>query len=128
MTLTVSSYLIAEGAATAAHAMAAGRLGGHGGRGALKGLIGIVFPGAAIFLYCVVHRDFGRLARLVWMPGLCGVFRTHLAMVLSRFASQPGILRFLHSRTFERDSPPPRTGAPKPGGFSFQSCLPVFCL
>lgn len=35
-----------------------------------KGLIGIVFPGAAIFLHCLVHRDWRLLARLEWLRGL----------------------------------------------------------
>ncbi len=35
-----------------------------------KGLIGIVFPAAAIFLYCVVQRDFRLLLKLEWLRGL----------------------------------------------------------
>lgn len=35
-----------------------------------KGLIGVVFPGAAIFLHCLVHRDWKLLARLEWARGL----------------------------------------------------------
>jgi 4-amino-4-deoxy-L-arabinose transferase-like glycosyltransferase len=35
-----------------------------------KGLIGIVFPGAAIFLHCLIHRDWRLLARLEWLRGL----------------------------------------------------------
>ena len=35
-----------------------------------KGLIGIVFPGAALFLHCLVHRDWRLLARLEWARGL----------------------------------------------------------
>jgi 4-amino-4-deoxy-L-arabinose transferase-like glycosyltransferase len=34
-----------------------------------KGLIGIVFPAAAIFLHCLVHRDWRMLARLEWLRG-----------------------------------------------------------
>ena len=34
-----------------------------------KGLIGIVFPAAAIFLHCLVNRDWRLLARLEWMRG-----------------------------------------------------------
>jgi len=35
-----------------------------------KGLVGIVFPGAAIFLHCLVRRDFSPIARLQWGSGL----------------------------------------------------------
>lgn len=35
-----------------------------------KGLIGIVFPAAAIFLHCLVHRDWRLLGRLEWGRGL----------------------------------------------------------
>ena len=38
-----------------------------------KGLMGIILPGAALFIYCVVQRDFGVLKRMHWLPGL-GVF------------------------------------------------------
>ncbi len=34
-----------------------------------KGLIGIVFPAAAIFVYCVVRRDVSLLGRLEWLRG-----------------------------------------------------------
>jgi 4-amino-4-deoxy-L-arabinose transferase-like glycosyltransferase len=35
-----------------------------------KGLVGIVFPAAAIFLHCLVHRDWALLRRLEWAPGI----------------------------------------------------------
>ena len=34
-----------------------------------KGLIGIVFPAAAVFLYCVVQRDLSLIRRLEWVVG-----------------------------------------------------------
>lgn len=34
-----------------------------------KGLVGIVFPAAAVFLHCLVHRDWRLLARLEWARG-----------------------------------------------------------
>ena len=34
-----------------------------------KGLIGLAFPAAALFLYCAVERDFRTLARLEWVRG-----------------------------------------------------------
>ena len=34
-----------------------------------KGLIGIVFPAAAVFLHCLLHRDWRLLARLEWVAG-----------------------------------------------------------
>jgi 4-amino-4-deoxy-L-arabinose transferase-like glycosyltransferase len=35
-----------------------------------KGLVGIVFAGAAVFFHIVVHRDFSVLRRMEWVPGL----------------------------------------------------------
>jgi 4-amino-4-deoxy-L-arabinose transferase-like glycosyltransferase len=35
-----------------------------------KGLMGLVLPGAALFIYCAVQRDFGVLKRMHWLPGL----------------------------------------------------------
>ena len=35
-----------------------------------KGLIGIVFPAAAIFLHCLVNRDWRLLAKLEWVRGI----------------------------------------------------------
>jgi len=35
-----------------------------------KGLMGIVLPGAALFIYCVVERDFSVLKRMHWLSGL----------------------------------------------------------
>src|SRR3989338_8302446 len=39
-----------------------------------KGLMGIILPGAAQFIYCVVQRDFGVLKRMHWLPGLAVFF------------------------------------------------------
>lgn len=35
-----------------------------------KGLMGIVLPGTAVFIYCMVQRDFGLLKRMYWLPGM----------------------------------------------------------
>ncbi len=35
-----------------------------------KGLMGVVLPGAALFIYCVLQRDFGVLKRMRWLPGV----------------------------------------------------------
>ncbi len=35
-----------------------------------KGLIGVVFPAATVFVYCVLQRDFKLLLRLQWVWGL----------------------------------------------------------
>jgi 4-amino-4-deoxy-L-arabinose transferase-like glycosyltransferase len=35
-----------------------------------KGLVGIVFPGAALFLHCLIRRDFTPVMRLEWGYGL----------------------------------------------------------
>jgi len=39
-----------------------------------KGLMGIVLPGAALFIYCVAERDFSVLKRMHWLPGLAIFF------------------------------------------------------
>lgn len=39
-----------------------------------KGLMGIILPGAALFIYCLVQRDFGVLRRMHWLPGLAVFF------------------------------------------------------
>ena len=39
-----------------------------------KGLIGIVFPAAAIFFYCLVQLDFRLLLKLEWLRGLAVFF------------------------------------------------------
>jgi 4-amino-4-deoxy-L-arabinose transferase-like glycosyltransferase len=76
MTLTVCAYLIAERSTTPAARLRWMMAAWAGTAGAVlsKGLIGIVFPAAAIFFYCVLHRDFTRLARLSWLPGLALFF------------------------------------------------------
>ena len=35
-----------------------------------KGLMGLVLPGAALFIYCVMQQDFSVLKRMHWLPGL----------------------------------------------------------
>jgi len=35
-----------------------------------KGLMGIILPGTAVFIYCMVQRDFGVLKRMHWLSGL----------------------------------------------------------
>lgn len=39
-----------------------------------KGLMGLILPGAALFIYCVVQRDFSVLKRMHWLPGLAVFF------------------------------------------------------
>jgi 4-amino-4-deoxy-L-arabinose transferase-like glycosyltransferase len=39
-----------------------------------KGLIGIVFPAASIFLYCLVQRNFRLLGKLEWLRGMALFF------------------------------------------------------
>jgi 4-amino-4-deoxy-L-arabinose transferase-like glycosyltransferase len=35
-----------------------------------KGLMGLILPGAALFIYMAVQRDFSVLKRMYWLPGL----------------------------------------------------------
>ena len=70
MTLSISSFLISQSSVVSRRrwlcvawaAMAAAVLS--------KGLIGIVFPAAAVFLYCAIQRNFRLVAELGWWPGL----------------------------------------------------------
>ena len=39
-----------------------------------KGFVGIVFPGAALFFYVLLRRDWALVARLHWLPGLAVFF------------------------------------------------------
>ncbi|MDZ4202800.1 MAG: glycosyltransferase family 39 protein [Gallionella sp.] len=39
-----------------------------------KGLMGIILPGTAVFIYCMVQRDFTVLKRMHWLPGLAVFF------------------------------------------------------
>jgi 4-amino-4-deoxy-L-arabinose transferase-like glycosyltransferase len=39
-----------------------------------KGLMGMILPGAALFIYCAVQRDFSVLRRMHWLSGLTVFF------------------------------------------------------
>lgn len=73
MTLSLSGFLLGE---ASTHSRSAHRnwlmVAWAGAAGAVlsKGLIGVVFPAATVFLYCLVKRDFGLLKRLQWGWGL----------------------------------------------------------
>ncbi len=72
MTLTVSSFLISQCTATEESRRRWLRMAWIGMAGAMlsKGLIGIVFPAAALFLYCVTQRNLRLIAQLEWVRGL----------------------------------------------------------
>ncbi len=105
MTLSVAGYLIAERAANPSARLRWLLAGWVGMAGAVlsKGLIGIVFPGAAIFLYCVWHRDFGRLARLAWPQGVALFLLITVPWFYLVSQANPEFLRFffIHEH-FER--------------------------
>jgi 4-amino-4-deoxy-L-arabinose transferase-like glycosyltransferase len=105
MTLTVCAYLIAERSTTPAARLRWMMAAWVGTAGAVlsKGLIGIVFPAAAIFFYCFLHRDFTRLARLSWLPGLALFFALTVPWFALVSQTNPEFLRFffIHEH-FER--------------------------
>lgn len=72
MTLTVSSFLISQCTATEDSRRRWLWMAWVGMAGAIlsKGLIGIVFPAAALVLYCVIQRNLRLIAQLEWMRGL----------------------------------------------------------
>ncbi len=76
MTLGVCGFLIAQSIANDASRRRWMLIAWAGMAGAVlsKGLIGIVFPSAAIFFYCLTHRDWRLLTRLEWFYGLAIFF------------------------------------------------------
>ncbi len=72
MTLTIASFMLAMVSADAKSHRHWLWLAWAGMAGAVlsKGLIGIVFPAATLFLYCVVQRNFRLLFKLEWLVGL----------------------------------------------------------
>jgi 4-amino-4-deoxy-L-arabinose transferase-like glycosyltransferase len=76
MTLSVAGFLIASGTDNAGsrRRWLLAAWAGMAGAVLSKGLIGIVFPAAALVLYCVVHRNLRPLIRLEWSKGLALFF------------------------------------------------------
>jgi 4-amino-4-deoxy-L-arabinose transferase-like glycosyltransferase len=74
ITATIAAWLLAEDAAQRGSGSARGWLAASWAAMALavlsKGLIGVVFPAAAIFFHCVLRRDAAALRRLGWAYGL----------------------------------------------------------
>ncbi len=65
-----------------------------------KGLVGIVFPGAALFFYCVLRRDLSILRRLEWLFGLPLFFAIAAPWFIAVSAANPEFARFffIHPR------------------------------
>jgi 4-amino-4-deoxy-L-arabinose transferase-like glycosyltransferase len=59
-----------------------------------KGLIGVVFPAAAVFLYCLVYRDFRLVLRLQWFWGLVVFFAIAAPWFVLVSKENPEFLRF----------------------------------
>ena len=68
-----------------------------------KTLIGIVFPAAALFLYCLVQRDFRMLLKLEWLRGLVIFFAIAAPWFVIISMREPEFLQFhfIHEH-FER--------------------------
>jgi 4-amino-4-deoxy-L-arabinose transferase-like glycosyltransferase len=96
MTLGVCSFLIAQRTSNAASERKWMLLAWAGMAGAVlsKGLIGIVFPAAAIFLYCVIARDFRLLLRLHWGLGLVVFFAISAPWFILVSRENPEFARF----------------------------------
>ena len=72
-TLTFCAYILAEQAGDGSPGHRRWMLAAWAGMALAvlsKGLVGIVFPGAALFIHVLLRRDFRALARLEWIPGL----------------------------------------------------------
>lgn len=76
MTMGVCGFMIAQSVQNDASRRRWMLIAWTGMAGAVlsKGLIGIVFPSAAIFFYCLTQRDWRRLAKLEWFYGLALFF------------------------------------------------------
>ena len=72
MTLTVASFLISQRSEDAASRRRWLWCAWAGMAGAMlsKGLIGVVFPASALFLYCAIHLNFRLIRQLEWTAGL----------------------------------------------------------
>ncbi len=72
MTVTMSAFLISQATADERSCRRWLWLAWAGMAGAMlsKGLIGIVFPAAAVCLYCIATRQFRLIAQLEWLRGL----------------------------------------------------------
>ena len=105
MTLTMSSFLISQ--ATVNESSHRRWLGMAWAGMALamlsKGLIGIVFPAAAVFLYCLVQRNFRLITQLDWPRGLFIFFVITTPWFVLVSIENPEFLRFffIHEH-FER--------------------------
>lgn len=105
MTLTTCAFLISQAAGNEPSRLRWLGLAWAGMAAAMlsKGLIGIVFPAAALFLYCLVHRDFRLIAQLAWMRGLAIFFVIVLPWFVMVSIQNPEFLQFffIHEH-FER--------------------------
>ena len=72
MTLTMASFMLAQVALGPVLRRNWLWLAWAGMAGAVlsKGLIGILFPAATLFLYCLVQRDFRLILKLEWLAGI----------------------------------------------------------
>lgn len=105
MTLTIASFMLAQVSSPHASQRKWLWLAWVGMAGAVlsKGLIGIVFPATALFLYCLVQRDFRLLLKLEWIIGLVIFFAICAPWFVLVSAENPEFLQFffIHEH-FER--------------------------
>ena len=105
MTLTISAFLISQNTADQPSQRRWLWVAWAGMAGAMlsKGLIGIVFPAAALFFYCLLQRDFRLLAQLEWMRGLAIFFVLVMPWLVMVSIQNPEFLQFffIHEH-FER--------------------------
>lgn len=105
MTLAMSSFLISQCTATESSRRRWLGMAWAGMAFAMlsKGLIGIVFPAAAVFLACLVQRNFRMIAQLEWMRGLLIFFAIATPWFVLVSIENPEFLRFffIHEH-FER--------------------------
>lgn len=105
-TLAVCAFLLAHGAAREESERRRWMLLSWGAMALAilsKGLIGILFPSATIFLYCLIQRDWSLLKRLEWLRGGLLFFAIVLPWHIAVSNANPEFARFyfIHEH-FER--------------------------
>jgi len=105
MTLSVCGFLVAQSASndSSRRRWMLAAWAGMAGAVLSKGLIGLVFPAAAVVLYCLVQRDLRLIARLEWMRGMALFFVLTLPWFIAVSLQNPEFARFffIHEH-FER--------------------------
>jgi 4-amino-4-deoxy-L-arabinose transferase-like glycosyltransferase len=92
-----------------------------------KGLIGVVLPGASLFLYSLLTRDWAVWRRLHLFGGLLLFTLIASPWFIAVSLANPEFFRFFSSTSISNASSPTNIIAKARGGISFRSSPPAFC-